>query len=278
MPDCPCESEKMGLGSLGLGDALIKRKNQWLFRVRGINNDPDQTILALPPRKGSKPVLGWKEYDFQHLVETIHYPLKPAWEPIEITLYDLMDCNSFSRCHPIYEWIRSALSPLDSLGRPPPGMYNPQVAFWRPIVPGQLKRTTDIIILSGGGEIIEHWVLDNTYPQHVRWGELDMDSTDAITCDVVFRYDRAYCIDEGNTQGEEQPPAPTRPPPRRIVDFPGEGPNNPRRILDDFPATGPTEPRFPRDDVILDPPSSGNLGGGGDFRRVGGGGGIIGIL
>src|SRR4051812_17078555 len=70
---CPCP-EPMGLGLIGSGDVQLKRKYQWLFKVRGIGNAPNNTVLALPPRRGNRPILGWKEYDFQHLNETIYYP------------------------------------------------------------------------------------------------------------------------------------------------------------------------------------------------------------
>lgn len=190
----PCNSscgESMGLDVLGDQDTILARKFRWKFNIRNSIGGSGEDVLVLPHRKSSRPILGWKEYEFQHLTETIFYPLKPAWEPIELVLYDARRCkeDGVPKCHPVFNWISQSLS-----GNPGSGMYNPQEGDWRPIVPSNLKRTADLYILGGSGKFNEHWVLENCYPQHVRWGELDMDSSDILTVEVTLRYDRAYCV------------------------------------------------------------------------------------
>lgn len=200
----------MGLG-LFLTNVTFKRKFQWLFYVRGLSGPHGQVVKAMPPRRGNRPTLGWKEQEFQSLTESVFYPMKPAWEPLDLTLYDVVVCGDHQQCHAIFDWI-STSSDGGS------GLYDPATGAWRPVVSSRIKKTADLYILSGEGRISEHWILDNVYPQHVRWGELDMDSSDVITVEVSLRYDRAHCVPGfrkgiatgggGNGGGGARPPKP----------------------------------------------------------------------
>lgn len=187
-----CTGEPMGL-SFGLEDPTIplKRKFRWLFKIKGISSDdfPGQ-IRALPPRRGNRPSLGWKEYEFQHLNETIYYPFKPDWKPVQLHLFDLR-CNM----NPVFDWIRFNQQATN------PGLYNPQIGTWTPVVCAQLKRNATLVILDGCGGTIEQWAFDGCYPQNIEWGELDMDNNDIITVDMTLRYDRAYLQKAGEITG-----------------------------------------------------------------------------
>lgn len=195
----------MGLGILGSDDIIVKRKFRWVMalRLRNVASRKSDTAFVLPHRRGSRPNLTWKEYEFQHLNETIFYPLKPSWEPIDMTLYDI--CDGTNTCNAVFDWVRLATSPLDANGVPPPGIYDPQNGTFRPVIPAQFKRTTDLFIYDGNGKTLEHWVMDNCYPSRIRWGELDMDSSDVLTVDISLRYDRAYC---SSKQPVQNPPLP----------------------------------------------------------------------
>ncbi len=74
----------MGLGNLP--NAIFKRKFRWLFFVDGIIGDG---INVLPPSKASRPTLSFKSQSFEHLNETISYPVKPEWKPCVAPMMDL---------------------------------------------------------------------------------------------------------------------------------------------------------------------------------------------
>lgn len=175
----------MGL-RFGLEDpgAIPKIKYRWLFKIGGISALDENGVKCLPPRRSSRPNLGWKEQDFQHLTEQIYFPLKPTWETVELTLFDI--CRGENR-NVVFDWISLAGGSQGT-----PGFYDPQSGTFNPIVDSQLKREGTLEMYDGCGNILESWTLENCYPQHIRWGELDMDSSDIVTCECTIRYDRAY--------------------------------------------------------------------------------------
>ena len=60
----------MGLGALGGGDICLMRKFRWIFTIDGVCDDGTS---ALPPDKGARPSLNFKEIEVQHLNETIYF-------------------------------------------------------------------------------------------------------------------------------------------------------------------------------------------------------------
>lgn len=187
---CPADLQPTQSMSLryGLDDpgTVFKRKFRWLFTVPGIvaDDSPSTGIHCLPHRHGARPSLAWKEYDFQHVSETIYYPFKPDWKPIELILYDLR-CNK----NPVFDWIRFASNGSS------PGLYDPNQGAFGYVYDSQIKRSASLRLLDGCANTLETWSLDNCYPSNVGWGELDMDSSDLVTVEVTLRYDRAYIVD-----------------------------------------------------------------------------------
>jgi hypothetical protein len=188
-----CEHEGMGLRfGLERDDLSFKRKFRYLFQIAGISAlDIGSETNALPHRRGARPSLGWKEFEFQHLNESIWYPLKPDWKPVQLHLYDLR-CNQ----NPVFDWIRYTDTFIRS-GSPASGIqgiYDPENGTWRPIVDAEFKRNATLKMLGGCGETIEEWRFEGCYPHNIEWGELDMDNSDLVTVDIQLRYDRAFLV------------------------------------------------------------------------------------
>lgn len=194
----PCDAlETMGL-RYGLEDptAIAKRKFRWIFQIQGVSAlDFGGQTRALPPRRGNRPSLSWKEQECHHLNETIYYPMKPDWKPIQLQLYDLR-CNN----NPVFDWVRmnqlgmSVAANSLRRGETTQGLYDPEHGLWNSVVESQFKRGADLYMLDGCGNPIELWTFENCYPQNIEWGELDMDSSDIVTVDITLRYDRAYVV------------------------------------------------------------------------------------
>ena len=167
----------MGLGDLGLPSACLLRKFRWLFKIPNISASG---INTLPPEKGARPSLSFKEIEAQHLNETIYFPGKPDWKPINLVLYDLKKNNN-----PIIDWLSN--------------QYNPQQGTWKVGVGKNerdnfKKQTATLEMYDGCGNVQEKWAFENVWPNNIEWGELDMSDSGYVTIDLTLRYDRAYFV------------------------------------------------------------------------------------
>jgi hypothetical protein len=156
----------------GLEDpnACFKRKFRWLFYIDGVSAEG---VNSLPPSKAARPSLNFKEIEIQHLNETVYFPGKPDWKPINLTLYDLK-----KNIHPVFEWLKL--------------IYNPQTGKYLFSCDGFKKPGAYLTLFDGCGNKIESWLFQSIWPQSVEFGDLDMSSSDIVTCELTLRYDRAY--------------------------------------------------------------------------------------
>jgi hypothetical protein len=161
------------------GNRAWKKKNRWRFVVRDFIDMEDFGISMLPPIKSARPNVNFKEISIEHVVETITIPGKPDWGPLEVTLYDLQ-CNR----NPMFVWMKR--------------LYDPKNGTYRFPVDGERGfkiPQADLELLSGCGDVLETWRYEGIWPQKIDWGELLMESSEVITVDVSFRYDRAYFVE-----------------------------------------------------------------------------------
>lgn len=167
----------MGFG-YGLGEAgsCIKKKHRFLFKIPEISASG---VNSLPPMKSARPNLSFKELQVEHLNETIYFPGKPDWKPIALSLYDLKRTRN-----PILIWLNKLYNACDGT------MQTPVDNGF--ILNGLLE------IYDGCGNILETWIFENIWPNSIEFGELDMASSDVLTCDLTLRYARAYCENECN--------------------------------------------------------------------------------
>lgn len=165
----------MGLGKLGDDRVCLKRKFRWLFFIPDVSDDGTN---VLPPDKGARPSLTFKEIVAEHLNETIYYPGKPDWKPVSLTLFDLK-----LNTNPIFKWLKEQYEPCENAGT------------WRAPLPGAFKKKATLKLYSGCGDVIEEWVFMNIWPNNIEWGELDMQNLDYVTVEFQLRYDRAWTVD-----------------------------------------------------------------------------------
>jgi hypothetical protein len=181
--------QNMGLGPID--NAKFKKKFRWMIsidRVAGPDSKQDGTInneqSILPPSKAARPNISFKTIEAQHLNEVIHYPGKPDWKPINITLYDI-NCGQ----NPVFNWIKK--------------IYDAQAGNWSSHIVPQYKKTAYLKMYSGCGHVMEEWVYENAWPESVEFGDLDFGSSEVVVADITLRYDRAYTIinDTGSGSG-----------------------------------------------------------------------------
>ena len=97
--------QSMGLGKLASNDICFKRKYRWLFKITDVSYDG---VNALPPSKSARPSLSFKEMDAQHLNETLYFPSKPEWKPVNLVLYDV---KNNSNVDPVWDWLTKIYDP-----------------------------------------------------------------------------------------------------------------------------------------------------------------------
>lgn len=164
----------MGMGTLAAPSTIFQRKFRWMFTVIGSNYIGDNASLgALPPLKGARPSLEFKDIEVPHVVEDIYLPGKPSWKPINLVLYEI--CTKTP--NPIWTWINQC--------------YVPQTGDFFPILDKSFKKWCSLELYSGCGDVLERWMFENAWPSQINWGDLDMSSSEVVTCDITLRYDRA---------------------------------------------------------------------------------------
>lgn len=180
-----CTGEPMGFFRPewgGTGNAgTVKRKFRWLFDIENITLGND---TALPCIKAARPKLNFREMQAEHLNETINYPSKPDWQPIQLSLYD--------RCinvqNPIFTWLKQQYNPV-----PTGDEFEAGCSDWYPCIDDlSFKPCCFLRLLDGCGNKLEEWTLEHCYPQSIDWGDLDMSSSEIVTVDFSLRYDRAF--------------------------------------------------------------------------------------
>lgn len=169
--------QSMGLGRLASAENCFKRKYRYLFFIPGISQEG---INALPPSKSARPSLSFKEMDAQHLVETIYYPSKPEWKPINLVLYDIK--NSVN---PVWDWIKKVYDPSAD-------NYNWNPSCGTGFKMGDGANICKLEMYDGVGDVIEKWIFEGVWCQNIEFGDLDMGSSEVSTIDLTLRYDRAY--------------------------------------------------------------------------------------
>ena len=164
--------QNMGFG-LGLAnpDTCFKRKYRWLFIINGVSASG---VNSLAPSKSARPTLNFKEIEVQHLTETIYFPGKPEWKPVTLTLYDYK-----LNLNPVFEWLTKLYDPSKG------SQYTPSCNGFK-------EQQARLELYDGCGNVLEAWIFESVWPQAIEFGDLDMSSSEIVTCDLTLRYDRAY--------------------------------------------------------------------------------------
>lgn len=158
-------------------ETIFKRKFRWLFKIPNISADG---VNSLPPSKGSRPSLNFKELEVQGLNESIFLPGKADWRVINLTLYDLA-----SKKHPVFDWVKR--------------LYNPEKDEWNYAVSGDSNSFiipfANLELYDGAGCLIEQWKFETVWPQSIEFGDLDMSNSDVVVVDISLRYARSYVVE-----------------------------------------------------------------------------------
>jgi len=154
---------------------IFKRKFRFVFSIPGVVDDG---ISALPPLTAARPSIKFGTMEVIHLTETIYFPTRPTFEPIQLSLYDVQVTS------PVWDWILL--------------LYNPKEGTYTK-TKGKSEFSTykthcSLSMLDGCGSTIESWNFDAAYVESANFGNLSMAEADTCMVDISLKYDRAYRV------------------------------------------------------------------------------------
>ena len=152
-------------------NSVFKRKFRCMLLIDGI---VDSGVNALPPERGARPSLNMKSSVFEHLIESISFPVKPEWKTFELSLFDVK-CNFW----PVWDkWLKN--------------FYDPEQGKFVPVLDAQFKKNGILKMYDGCGSEIEKWTFENMYPSEINFDTLDMTDNNIVYVNLTLTYDRAY--------------------------------------------------------------------------------------
>ena len=165
----------MGLGLIGSGNAIFKRKFRWTMEIQYCENN---TVPENFVKVGARPQIDFDEVEINYLHGKMFIPGKGTWQTMTVTYYDVAgpagsvgDTNSA-----LYSWIASVYDITD-----PVNLHMGNTI-------GNYAGTARIYLYDGCGNAVECWILQNVWPQSINFGELDMSSSDECTIEMTMRY------------------------------------------------------------------------------------------
>lgn len=81
------EGRGMGLGALGSGGIIFKRKFRWTMTI--LYCDDDRQVAEEFVKVGGRPNLELEEIEINYLHGKMYIPGKGTWQPITVTYYDV---------------------------------------------------------------------------------------------------------------------------------------------------------------------------------------------
>jgi hypothetical protein len=187
----------MGMGKLGDGKIIHKRKFRWTFEVQRQpfgNNVPASFVKV-----AARPNLNIEETEINFLNAKRFLPGKGTWETITVTYYDIAGDASGTSNIGLWDWLASVYDYTGSGSVV--GVSSPEYIS-NPDVKQSSRRecysgTGVIGLYDGCGNALERWTLNDCWPQSINFGELDYSSSEEATIEVTIRYQgvtyRSFC-------------------------------------------------------------------------------------
>ena len=177
----------MGMGKLGDGKIIHKRKFRWTFEVIRTNG---RNVPASFVKVAARPNLNIEETEINFLNAKRFLPGKGTWETITVTYYDIAGDASGTSNVGLWDWLASVYDYTG--GGAVAGVSAPEFIS-NPDVKQSSRRecysgTGIIALYDGCGNALERWSLNDCWPQSINFGELDYSSSEEATIEVTIRY------------------------------------------------------------------------------------------
>ena len=146
-----------------------KHANQWVMNIDGLDT---WTI-----RTSARPSFTIDEIEIPYINNRRYFPGRGAWEAIDIEILDVIAPSSAEKA---MVWLRQ-------IHNDETGQHGYRAAIVKQVV---------LILLGPANEVIEKWVLVNTWPTNINFGSvgLDYDAGDELRISMSLRFDYAKLI------------------------------------------------------------------------------------
>jgi hypothetical protein len=177
----------MGLGPLGDGTLIFKRKFRWTMKIEYcFDSGTPRTVAEEFVKIGSRPQVDIEETEINYLHGKMWIPGKATWQTMTVTYYDVAGKTAGGvSVSSIFGWIASVYDITD-----PTNLYMGSKL-------SDYEGNATIFLYDGCGNALEGWLLRNVWPQSVNFGELDMSSSEECTVELTLRYSnvhyKSYC-------------------------------------------------------------------------------------
>ena len=189
----------MGMGKLGDGKIIHKRKFRWTFEV--LRRPNGRNVPASFVKVAARPNLNIEETEINFLNAKRFLPGKGTWETITVTYFDISNTSDGTTNIGLWDWLASV---YDFTGGAVAG-GGAGSALENPNVKQSSRRecysgTGVIVMYDGCGNALEQWNLQDCWPQAINFGELDYAVSDEATIEVTMRYQgvtyKSFCDSE----------------------------------------------------------------------------------
>lgn len=169
----------MGLGPLGDPFVIHKRKFRFVMDLRFCTS---RRVPGCFIKTASRPDLSIEETEINYLNGKTWIPGKAVWEPITVTYYDVSSNTHVE----LLGWIASIYDFTDPSCA---HMNSNRISY---------TGTANLYLFDGCGNIMERWVFADMWPTSIKFGDLDMGSSDVCEIEMTMRYSNVsytnYCV------------------------------------------------------------------------------------
>lgn len=196
----------MGLGLIGTGGIVFKRKFRWTMQIEyclDVNGADTADTRFVPEefvKVGARPQLDIEETEINYLHGKMWIPGKATWQTMTVTYYDVTGnasdiafttggsdgAGADKNITGLFGWLASVYDITDNVN-----LYMGAKA-------SNYQGQGLILLYDGCGFPLEGWLLKNMWPQSINFGELDMSSSEECTVELTLRYSNVqyknYCF------------------------------------------------------------------------------------
>lgn len=168
----------MGIGYLGGGNVMHKRKFRWTFEVYKANDTGGKGEMWVPQhfvKLAARPNITIEETEIHHLNAKTYIPGKGTWETITITYYDVSNAGGVDNIG-LWSWLANVYD------------YTKPNTLHQNALRKGYAAVGACTMYDGCGSAMELWTLGDAWPTAVNFGELDYSSSEECTVEVTLRY------------------------------------------------------------------------------------------
>lgn len=173
-------AQPMGLGVLGSGDTVFKRKFRWTMEFQGVCGIDSNDISPTFVKATKRPTLSIEETPINYLNGIMYIPGKGTPDELTVNYYDVASKQGSEAIASLFGWLATVYDFTDSINLTQSSAQNVAGGYTANL--GLLK------MLDGCGELIDGFAYLNPWPKQINFGELDYGTNEECTVDCTFRY------------------------------------------------------------------------------------------